>query len=86
MSDNGSREVHVDGTTGEMLIEDPSRPRIDLCYISAVGYSGRGGGVDVQINPMIINDPVLLQAMVEDVRVILGRIEKKYLNKEGGAK
>lgn len=86
MSDNGSREVHVDCTTGEILVEDPSRPRFDLCHVSAVGHSGRGGGIYVQINPMIINNPVLLQAMIEGVREIFGRIEKKYLNKEGGAK
>ena len=81
MSDNGAKRVCIDGETDEILVEDKDRPRIDLCVISAVGYEGRGGGVDVSINPMIINNPVLLQAMIEDVRVILGRLEKKYLNK-----
>ena len=81
MSDNGAKRVCVDGVTDEILVEDKDRPRIYLCVISAVGYEGRGGGIDLQVNPWIISRPDLLQAMIEDVRVILGRLEKKYLNK-----
>jgi hypothetical protein len=72
----------TDGATGEFY-QYAGASDIPLCGIYAVKTVQKGAGIDVRINPDILADPVVTQAFIQDMRIILDRIEEKYVKGAG---
>ena len=67
-------EAFVDALSGKLL-QYTEDPRIPICVIDAVKTVQGGSGIDVSVNPQVLEDPELVRAFVEDMRIILNGIE-----------